>query len=121
MRTLRQVALALGLCAAAASTSWAHAFLDHAEPAVGSQAHGAPTAVKLWFTEKVEPALSRVQVFDAAGREVDRKDGRLDPADGRILSVSLPALSPGKFKVAWRVVAVDTHVTSGSFNFEVLP
>src|SRR6202011_73050 len=36
--------------------SWAHAFVDHAEPAVGSQIRSAPTQVKIWFTEKLEPA-----------------------------------------------------------------
>jgi methionine-rich copper-binding protein CopC len=50
--------------------SWAHAFVDHAEPAVGSQIHGTPTQVKIWFTEKLEPALSKIQVFDTSGLEV---------------------------------------------------
>ena len=39
--------------------SWAHAFVDHTEPAVGSQIHSVPSQVKIWFTEKLEPAFSR--------------------------------------------------------------
>jgi methionine-rich copper-binding protein CopC len=35
--------------------------------------------------------------------------------------VSLPALKAGKYKVVWRVVSVDTHVTSGTFGFEIVP
>jgi methionine-rich copper-binding protein CopC len=51
-------------------TSWAHAFLDHAEPAVGSTVHASPAVLKVWFTEKLEQALCKLQVFDESGREV---------------------------------------------------
>ena len=104
-----------------ASVSWAHAFLDHAEPAVGSQVHDGPAQVKIWFTEKLEPALSRIQVLDPAGKEIDRRDSRLDTTNPAILEVSLPPLKPGKYKVSWRVTSVDTHVTTGTFEFEIVP
>jgi len=29
-------------------------------------------------------------------------------------------LKPGKYKVVWRAVSVDTHATNGDFKFEVL-
>ena len=100
--------------------SWAHAFVDHAEPAVGSQIHGAPTQVKIWFTEKLEPALSKIQVFDISGQEIDKRDVKIDQSNGALLTVSLPALKPGKYKVVWRAVSVDTHVTTGNFTFELV-
>ena len=114
-----RVALALFLLLITASAASAHAFIDHAEPSVGSQIHRAPTQVKIWFTERLEPALSKAQVFDASGLEVDRRDTKLDQSDPSLLTVSLPELRPGKYKVIWRVVAVDTHVTTGSFTFEL--
>ena len=98
---------------------WAHAFVDHAEPAVGSQIQAAPTQVKIWFTEKLEPALSKIQVFDSSGLEVDKRDVKIDQSNAALLTVSLPELKPGKYKVVWRVVSVDTHVTTGDFAFEV--
>ena len=100
--------------------SWAHAFIDHAEPAVGSQIHVAPTQVKIWFTEKLEPALSKIQVFDISGQEIDKRDAKIDQSNGALLTVSLPALKPGKYKVLWRAVSVDTHVTTGNFTFELV-
>jgi copper resistance protein C len=100
--------------------SWAHAFVDHAEPAVGSQIHGMPTQVKIWFTEKLEPALSKIQVFDISGREIDQRDVKVAQSNSALLSVSLPELKPGKYKVVWRAVSVDTHVTTGNFTFELL-
>ena len=103
------------------SISWAHAFLDHAEPAVGSQIHSSPAEVRIWFSEKLEPALSRIQVFDAAGSEVDKRNVHVDGSNPALLEVGLSPLKPGKYKVVWRVVSVDTHVTSGNFAFEVTP
>ena len=100
--------------------SWAHAFVHHAEPAVGSQIHGAPTQVKIWFTEKLEPVLSKIQVFDTSGLEIDKRDVKLDQANAALLTVSLPELKPGKYKVVWRAVSVDTHVTTGNFTFEII-
>jgi methionine-rich copper-binding protein CopC len=100
--------------------SWAHAFVDHTEPAVGSQIHSAPAQVKIWFTEKLEPALSKIQVFDTSGQQVDKRDVKIDQSNAALLTVSLPELKPGKYKVIWRAVSVDTHVTTGNFTFELL-
>jgi methionine-rich copper-binding protein CopC len=100
--------------------SWAHAFVDHAEPPVGSQIHNAPTQVKIWFTEKLEPVLSKIQVFDTSGLEVDKRDVKIDQSNAAMLTVSLPELRPGKYKVVWRAVSVDTHVTTGNFTFELV-
>jgi methionine-rich copper-binding protein CopC len=78
--------------------SWAHAFVDHAEPAVGSQIHIPPRQVKIWFTEKLEPALSKIQVFDPSGGEIDKRDVKVDQSNGALLTVSLPGLKPANIK-----------------------
>ena len=97
----------------------AHAFLDHAEPAVGSKVTAAPSEIKLWFSEQLEPALSKVQVFAGDGRLVEKQTQK--PGDTAIVIVSVPPLKPGKYKVVWKAVSVDTHVTKGDFSFEVAP
>jgi methionine-rich copper-binding protein CopC len=100
----------------------AHAFLDHAEPSVGSKIHEAPKEVKIWFTQKLVIIFSNLQVFDAGGREVDNRDKKLDPTNPALLSVSLRTdLKPGKYKATWRAVSVDSHVTNGDFAFELSP
>ncbi|MBV8140432.1 MAG: copper resistance protein CopC [Verrucomicrobia bacterium] len=106
---------------AVAQAGWAHAFLDHADPAVGSKVHGSPRVVKLWFTEKLEAALCKLQVFNESGQEVDKRDQASSAGDPASLTVSLPPLQSGKYKVVWRAVSVDTHVTKGDFQFEVSP
>ena len=101
------------------SQAWAHAFLDHADPKVGSTITNSPTAIKIWFTQELEPVFSSVQVKDAQGEEVDKKDVHLDDKDKTLLIVSLPKLPDGTYSVTWHVVSVDTHRTQGSFKFTV--
>jgi methionine-rich copper-binding protein CopC len=97
----------------------AHAFLKDAEPGVGSTIQACPSEVRIRFTENIEPAFSSIQVLDASGKEVDKRDVHLDRSDHALLQVSLPRLGAGIYKVVWRVVSVDTHVTNGSFTFRV--
>ncbi|HLJ62855.1 MAG TPA: copper resistance CopC family protein [Stellaceae bacterium] len=97
----------------------AHAFLDHANPAVGSSLHSPPAMVSLWFTQELEPAFSTVEVTDEAGARVDGGDAAVDASDQTLLHASLKKLAPGTYHVNWRVISVDTHPTEGRFNFEV--
>ena len=99
----------------------AHAFLDHALPAVGSTVHTPPAQVELWFTQQLEPAFSSVRVADQRGRQVDKGDAKVDSADATLFRVSLPQLAPGTYRVTWRVLSIDTHVTEGDFTFDVAP
>jgi copper resistance protein C len=99
-----------------ATSAWAHAFLDHADPKVGSTVHESPLQVTVWMTENLEPAFSKLQVFDANGTEVDRKDTKVN---GNVMTVSLPKLVAGTYRVSWQVVSVDTHRTSGKFDFSL--
>ena len=98
----------------------AHAFLKEADPGVGSRLQTSPGEVRIRFTENIEPAVSSIQVFDASGKEVDKRDLHLDRSDRALLHVSLPQLGAGTYKVVWRVVSVDTHVTNGNFTFQVV-
>ena len=99
----------------------AHAFLDRAAPAVGSSVHGSPSSVKLWFTEPLEPAFTTIKVLDQTGKPVDNGDKAVDASDRTLLRVSLPQLPAGTYRVVWRALSVDTHVTEGAFTFDVVP
>jgi len=117
----RFLILCIGLLCCGARLADAHAFLDHSDPKVGSQVHGSPTEVKVWFTQKLVVMFCTLQVFDEAGKEVDKRDKKLDGSDPELLIVSVPPLKPGKYKVVWRATSVDTHVTNGDFTFEIIP
>jgi len=121
MKPILLTAWVLAWVASAASPAHAHAFLDHATPAVGSTVHGSPPRVELWFTQNLEPAFSTVRVFDVGNRRQDKGDAKVDPRNATLLQVSLPQLAPGRYRVKWRVLSVDTHVTEGDFTFVVAP
>ena len=113
------VALSSLLLAAAAPRAFAHAFPDHAQPAVGSTVSPAPAEVKIWFTGKLEPAFSKIEVQDAGGASVDQSNAAVDPQDATLMHVSLKPLPAGTYKVHWHAVSVDTHATDGDFTFTV--
>ena len=117
----RILILCAGLLLCGSHLAQAHAFLDHADPKVGSQVHGSPSQVKVWFTQKLVAMFSSLQVFDETGKEIDKRDMKVDASDPGLLVVSVPVLKPGKYKVVWRATSVDTHVTNGDFTFEVTP
>jgi methionine-rich copper-binding protein CopC len=96
-----------------------HAFPDHSDPRVGSTVTGSPDRVRIWFDSALEPAFSSIMVHTESGAMVDKRDGRVDPADPTILEVSVPPLPPGAYHVIWSVVARDGHRTSGEFKFTV--
>ena len=116
----RALALLMVL-ALAPATAAAHGVLDRTEPRAGAAVKASPSQIRLWFTGALEPAYSRVQVLDTAGKRMDLGDATVDPANRALLLVSVPALAPGSYRVVWRVLSVDSHVTEGQFSFRVAP
>ena len=96
----------------------AHAMLDHASPRVGSTVNTAPREIVLWFTQKLEPAFSTIEVRNEHGETVQAGKATVT-GDRTQLRVALKALPPGTYKVNWRVLSVDTHTTQGDFSFNV--
>ncbi len=94
----------------------AHAFLDHAEPRVGSTVPTAPRELTLTFTQQLEPAFSTADVRDSSGARVDQ--GRAQ-VSGTVMRVGVKSLPPGTYKVHWHALSVDTHTTEGTFSFTV--
>jgi copper resistance protein C len=100
----------------AGTAAESHAFLDHAEPRVGSTVPTAPRELVLSYTQNLEPAFSSVEVSDANGARVDLGKPKIGASTMR---VGLKPLSPGTYRVRWQVLSVDTHTTEGSFTFTV--
>jgi copper resistance protein C len=99
--------------------AWSHAFLERAEPRVGSTVKSAPSQVRAWFTQDLEPAFSTMEVVNQSGNRVDRGPAQVDAASRALLLVPLKPLTPGTYRVKWRVLSVDTHATEGDFTFRV--
>lgn len=94
----------------------AHAFLERAEPGVGAELTASPPQVVLYFDSTLELAFSTIRIEDANGQVVAENRGS-DSGYRTRLSVQLPPLPPGTYKVLWRVVARDGHSTEGDHRF----
>jgi copper resistance protein C len=110
------IIVSLLLTALGTTGAWAHAHLDHANPAAGSTVPTAPQEITLWFTQNLEAVFSTVEVFDGSGGRVDEGKPSIS---GNTMRVGLKALSPGTYRVHWNALSVDTHTTQGSFIFHV--
>lgn len=113
-------ALVLGLFLMAVS-AWGHSFPDHSEPRVGWAVDTSPAQVRIWFDVPIEPIFSTIKVVDANGQQVDKQDGRVNPSDRTLLEVNLPTLPPGRYRVFWNVISIDTHRTEGDYPFTIRP
>ena len=113
------IAAAAAMTLVPATGAFAHAHLVRATPAAGGTVREVPTEVLLRFNEKIESAFSSVVVRDSTGKQIDKNDAQVDKADRLQMRVSLPPLSPGTYKVEWRVMSADTHKVNGNFTFVV--
>ena len=103
---------------------WSPATLAHtrflmSEPAPDDKLATPPETVQLWFSHPVEADFSRIEVTDSGGKRVDNKDVARDADDAKVLRVTLPTLSSGKYQVNWTAVSADGHRVKGTFSFSV--
>src|SRR5258707_2223238 len=88
------------------SSAWAHAFLDHADPRVGSTVVGAPREVSLSFTQDLEPAFSTIDVTGPSGQRVDEGKPLIE---GKVMHLPLRADQPGTYPGYARVISGNKH------------
>src|SRR5690348_911974 len=109
--------------ALAPATASAHANLDRADPAPGSQLDQPPQQLQLTFSEAVDGSFSRVQLLNAQGDSVDHGDSHVAPNDPLSMIVTIPDQLPnGVYTVAWRTLsAVDGHTVNGAYPLIIGP
>lgn len=117
--TAAAVAAALGALLWAPSAG-AHSALQRSQPEAGESLDAAPSEVVLEFSERPDPGLSRVEVFDDQGVPVEGLRTVPDPDDPATLVTHLPDLPDGVYTVNWQALsAVDGHITTGAFAFGI--
>jgi len=121
MRALRAIFWAASFVGIAVipAVSEGHAFPIHSNPRVGWTIAAAPSKVTIWFDSELEPAFSTITVYNSAKQQVDKNNSRVTGSDGTVLEVDLPPLVAGSYRVYWKALAKDTHVTEGDFTFTI--
>src|SRR6266567_836753 len=120
-RLLVAVLLALGLAFAFPAASEAHAILLRSDPAKDAVLPVAPSQVRMWFSEALNPAFSTAVVVNGANKRIDIGNALVSPSDATEMDVTLkPNLLPAVYVVIYRTDSnVDGHILTGSFLFSV--
>ena len=100
--------------------SLAHTMLDRAQPPVGAVLSASPPAILLHFDSRIESSVSSIHLFAADGSPVPLPAQHQKEAQG-VLSVALPALLPGTYRVVWQAFGLDGHRTHGDYRFTIQP
>ena len=117
---LRTGALCAALLAWDPGAAAAHAIILESEPAAGAKLVEPPARIYLRFNSKLEKRLSHVTLMGADGRPVPmavKADGS-EKADRIVLP--LGRLRPGDYRIRYKVLAADGHITEGALRFTVL-
>jgi len=111
------VAVVLVLVATASAS--AHALLLESTPKADT-AVTAPSQIVLRFNGRIETRLSAVtliggprqtRIFLVKPRASDRPD---------VLIYPIPLREPGRYRLEWKALSVDGHLTDGSFSFDIV-
>jgi methionine-rich copper-binding protein CopC len=107
----------LALLLAQVDFAFAHARLKSASVAPGATVTSAPTSLSLTFTEETSPTQTKLQVFDASNKQVDKGDLKVN---GDTATISLNPLSDGKYTVKFRTLTEDDGgIIDGDYSFTV--
>ena len=96
---------------------WAHAVLMQSKPAVNSTVQGPDVPIWLRFNVRVDGKRSRLTLVAADGSTIDvpaPKQTAPDTLESRVTGVK-----PGIYKLQWRALASDGHMSNGEVDFTV--
>ena len=94
----------------------AHAELKKSEPAAGQTVTMAPPHVELWFSEDVDPKVSKIAVTGPSGKVAMGPAQSMEPKT--LMAMFTDKLGDGTYTVSWQATAADDgHVTKGNFKF----
>jgi copper resistance protein C len=120
LRTTSRVAVALVAAALAIALSggpaWAHATLEHTDPAQDSTVTTPIVTITLTFNEMVRQKNTVITVSGPDGQSYS--DGAAHVVDQNVTQAVKP-LPNGAVTVSWTSVAPDGDAISGSFGFTV--
>lgn len=113
------LALTTFLVLARAASVSPHALLLESTPA-GDTTVTAPSRLVLRFNGRLETSLSSVMLIGGPRQmRVLLIKNEATPEQHDMLIYTLPPLEPGPYRVEWKALSVDGHITNGVLKFEV--
>ena len=118
IRAALQAAIVALAISGGSVSALAHAKLLSVDRPPAAAEKAAGTELRLSFSEGIELPFSKVTIVDASQKEIAQGELALDPADEKIVIVTLPdRLPPGHYTVTWSVVSSDGHKAAGSQDY----
>ena len=96
---------------------WAHAVLMQSKPTTNSTVKGPTVPIWLRFNVRIDGKRSHLQLIASDGSTIALQAAKQTAPD--ILESSVSGLKPGAYKLQWRVLAADGHMSSGVVDFTV--
>lgn len=101
------------------ATVWAHATLVRSAPGQNAVLAVAPTQIRLWFSEPIDPTARALEVRGPDGRRIDVGRASVAQDNDSEMVGAIHAVRNGTYVVRWKVISADTHVVSDTFEFSV--
>ena len=96
----------------------AHVGMLNSTPAKNGIVSSPPEKVTMKFGGKVEPAFSKIEVFDQYNNKVSKKTRFLK--ENIIMETDLKdKLPPGVYTVKWKCMSIDGHSLKGEYTFTI--
>jgi methionine-rich copper-binding protein CopC len=102
---------------AATTPVWAHAVLMEAKPKANSTVKGPDVPIWLRFNVRVDGKRSRLQLVASDGTTIAVPSPTQTAPD--ILESHVSGLKPGSYKLQWKALASDGHMSNGEVDFVV--
>ena len=112
------VAATAGVLALTAWRAPFHLHLLKSVPAANAAMPAAPEAIRLWFSQPPELAVTSVKVTGPGSAAIPLAPLAAGDSDLVVAPVK-GKLAAGAYTVAWRTMAKDGHVARGTFAFTV--
>jgi methionine-rich copper-binding protein CopC len=114
---------AIVVLAGLTQVAFAHTHVAESNPADGAILEAAPGEVTVRFGEPELPAPAQIsdghlEVFDACGTQVDKKDSAVNMQDSSV-TVSSAGGMAGRYEIHWYATAADGEPQAGVLDFNV--
>jgi copper resistance protein C len=111
------ILLLLMVVAGATQICWAHAILMQSTPKLNSAVKGPDVDITLRFNVRIDAARSRIRLSSPDGTVSTLTLAGQSSPDA--LQTHAAGLRPGAYKLQWRVLASDGHMSRGEIPFTV--
>lgn len=115
---MRKLAVFLSVLLLVPALACAHVYLLQCSPDQDAMVADAPKKVTITFVGSVEPAFSKIEVYDPDGKKVSGKTKFLE--NDTVMEVELAEdLARGVYQVKWVCMSLDGHKQKGEYKFTI--